>query len=355
MVASVSVGYARSDIDTMTKEEIEEYTAKEIASRTKGTTTQNTQNSGRVDVSNAMTLGQSGTNASQNKITVGPSSSSSVKVNSGRVDTSQVMIDKEGLDFIAQGMLERTGGLRDVSSGKNAAGGYNSTVHTLLANDLLGRISGEVAVRGAKTVNTIGSSTETMNTENSGSVTIQDIGATSGFNSSGTQTINNVGASSSSTTGTTDQSTFTREDMAGLIIKEKDEQTDKEETKVEAKGGWIVCTELTKQNRMDRSFYAYGLRVFMNYSPAIQAGYYYWAVPMLAHLKAKPYSLLSRVVCKLLCARAEYLAAERGHKRACKTVLGFVSKHLVWGCWLLGHTVAKNYETPESNSLTQGS
>lgn len=347
MVASASIGFARSDIDTMTKEEIEEYTAKEIASKTKGTST----NSGRVDVSNAMTLGQSGTNASQNKITVGPSSTSSSTVNSGRVDTSQVMIDKEGLDFIAQGMLERTGGLRDVSSGKNAAGGYNSTVHTLLANDLLGRISGEVAVRGAKTVNTIGSSTSTTNTENSGSVTTQDIGATSGFNSSGTQTINNVGAS----TTTNESDTFSREDMAGLIIKEKDEQTDKEETKVEAKGGWIVCTELTKQNRMDRSFYAYGLRVFMNYSPAIQAGYYYWAVPMLAHLKAKPYSLLSRVVCKLLCARAEYLAAERGHKRACKTVLGFVSKHLVWGCWLLGHTVAKNYETPESNSLTQGS
>ncbi len=293
-----------------------------------------TVNSGRVDVGQVM--GSSGTSGSQNSIVTGGSSSSTF--NSGRTDTSQVMLDEKGLNYIAQGLMEGNQGLAAISKGTNSSGGYNSTVGTLLANDLLARISGEVAVRGAKTVNKIGSSYST--TQNSGNTVVQNIGGSNSYNNQ--ETKNTVGASTS-TTASEDQ-------MASSIMKDKSETTNKTEKQATTKVGWILCTELVKQGRMDKSHYIPGLRVFQGYSAEVHAGYYVWAIPMLAHLKSKPFSLLSRIVCKLLCARAAYIASESGHKTARKTVLGFFAKQLVHVCYAIGFVI-KSVEVFKSSEV----
>lgn len=294
-----------------------------------------TTNSGSVNTSSTKT------DASVNTSTVGPSFE--VTQNSGRVDTSQLMLTESAVDHLVKGMLESNSGLAVVSSGSKAAGGYNSTAQTQLTNDLTSRIAGEVAARSAVTKNVIGSSSSTQ--FNSGATTTQNIGAT---NSNTTQ---NIGAStsvtdveqiigaSSSTTKSTDEMAEAALGNAEII---KSEDTEKTTAKTEMKMGWIVCTELVRQGRMPKKFYIPGLRAFNKYSPAIHKGYYFWAVPAVAHLKANPNSKLSKFLEVMLNARAEYLAAEATVAGARKTVLGWVAKQLVWGCWLLGKTVARD-------------
>lgn len=83
--------------------------------------------------------------------------------NSGRTDTSQLMITKEGTDAVLRQILESTQGLAYVTSGQTNSGMYNSNVNTLLTNDLLSRTAGEVAKLSAPTVNTVGASSSTQN------------------------------------------------------------------------------------------------------------------------------------------------------------------------------------------------
>jgi hypothetical protein len=246
-------------------------------------------------------------------------------------------------------MLSSNQGLAAVSSGQKAAGGYNSTATSLLTNDLLANVAGEVAVRGAKTVNTIGSSSST--TTNSGKTTTQNIGATENYSSS--DTLQNIGASTSSTQGTTTGTSInkTLEDMTGVSTSAKD--STENNNKQEAKGGWIVCTELVKQHRMPVKYYYFGLKVFDSYDERGKKGYYYWAVPAVKHLRAKPNSFLSLVLEKVMCARAEQLAADAGYNFARKTVGGFLAKHVLYGvCWILSRTLARNQTVKSPDEVT---
>ncbi len=468
MVASVeaSIGYSKTDDDLESGSKTSG--TKEGTSTTKGTTTNNTANSGSVNVSDVMgnittsgstntknqtTTGTSstggsintntstnttkgstntsttsgsinelinsgsanivttggstntgGTLGSQNKTTIG--GSTSVTSDSGSVNTSQVMLSEDAVKRLTQQILEGSSGLAATSSGQNASGAYNSTVKTMLLNDLIARTAGEVAVRGAKTVQTIGGSTRT--TTNSGSVNIEDIGATKNYtdiggttttqdiggnttkqiiggsktvqdiggtsstqsgttniggtitsnssssnanesiggntSSSSGKTTNNIGASTSSSTGTTDTLSNTLETFLTNTDAWSQRDTTTKDAKVTAKGGWILCTEFVKQKRMPVAFYSYGLKEFNSYDQATKDGYYVWAVPALNHLRAHPYSLLSVIMCKLLNARAEQIAAQRGCKRAKRTLLGAFAKSLSGVCWVLGHTVARKYE-----------
>jgi hypothetical protein len=109
---------------------------------------------------------------------------------------------------------------------------------------------------------------------------------------------------------------------------------------------WIVCTELRRQNRMPFIYYAYGFKVFAKYDEQGKKGYYIWAVPSVKHLRAHPYSLYSRFLCSVFNARAEYLAAVGGCKKARKTIYGFLVTHITYiGCWILSRTIARNYNT----------
>lgn len=333
-----SAGVSGTQNNTSSQEEDDVQSQKNIDTIANSNTTQNstTQNSGSVNT--AQVIGSSGTAASQNTTTVGPSSSNTY--NSGRVDTSQVMLTEDATNQLVNQMLQSNQGLATVASGQKAVGGYDSTATSLLTGNLLAQVAGEVAVRGAKTVNTIGSSSSS--TYNSGYDTVQNIGATNSFNNS--TTTQNIGASTSSTssTGTTATDSQSVEDMTGVSLTDKSGKDNT--TKEESKGGWIVCTELVRQNRMPHRFYIYGLQAFSNYDAKGKKGYYIWAVPAVKHLRENPNSLLSKALEIVMVARAEYLAAEAGCKKAEKKLSGFLAKHILYGvCWTLSRTIARDY------------
>jgi hypothetical protein len=357
---------------------------KESQSNSESETAGITVNSGRTDTGknttnttnnnttvNSGSTNTSGTAASTNSVensgstnTTNIGGSYSTTYNSGRTDSVQTILSQEAVDHLTRGILESTQGLAAVSSGQKMNGLYDSTANTLLTNDLLSRTAGEVAVRGAKTVTTIGAShsstfnSGSTNTEKiGGSRTTQNIGATSGFQniggntstSSGTSssivdTLLNVGESSSTNASKTKGTVNSVDTAETLTSGSKVKEGESSQTTKGGKAGWIVCGELYKQNRMPREFYLPGLRAFNQYNGTIKKGYYYWAVPAVAHLKAHPQSKRSRFLDVMLNARAEYLAAEAGVIHARKTKLGWISKQLVWGCWLLGKTVARNYK-----------
>lgn len=105
---------------------------------------------------------------------------------------------------------------------------------------------------------------------------------------------------------------------------------------------WIICTELRVQGRMPHKFYRYGGREFMKYDERGKQGYYLWAIPSVRHLRKYPNSRYSKLLETVFNARAEYLSAVAGCSGARKTVLGFLTTHVLYGvCWILSRTLAR--------------
>lgn len=115
---------------------------------------------------------------------------------------------------------------------------------------------------------------------------------------------------------------------------------------------WIICTELRIQGRMPHKYYRYGGREFMKYDERGKQGYYIWAIPSVRHLRKYPDSAYSKLLEVVFNARAEYLSAVAGCIGARKTVLGFLTTHVLYGvCWILSRTIARS---PVSTSQILG-
>lgn len=71
---------------------------------------------------------------------------------SGGTTTQQTVLSQEAVTALINQMLSSNSGLAAVSSGQKTSGLYNSSTHSLLLNDLLSRVAGEVATKGAATV-----------------------------------------------------------------------------------------------------------------------------------------------------------------------------------------------------------
>jgi hypothetical protein len=68
--------------------------------------------------------------------------------------TTQKMLSQEGIDKIVYDILSSDQGLAALSSAENASGGYGSSSKTLLAQDLIAKVAGEIANITAPTVET---------------------------------------------------------------------------------------------------------------------------------------------------------------------------------------------------------
>jgi hypothetical protein len=107
---------------------------------------------------------------------------------------------------------------------------------------------------------------------------------------------------------------------------------------------WIICTELVKQGRLPRRWWAVGAKTFAAYPEIAKRGYYVWAIPSVRHLRRKPNSVYSRVLCKVFNWRAEDIAARAGVKGARKLWRGrAVTAALALPCLALG-AVAKTQD-----------
>ena len=104
-----------------------------------------------------------------------------------------------------------------------------------------------------------------------------------------------------------------------------------------APAAWIICTELTRQGRLPRKWWAAGTRTFAAYPEIAKRGYYVWAIPSVRHLRRHPHSLYSRLLAKVFSWRAEDIAARRGVEGARKLWRGrAVTAALVIPCLVLG-------------------
>ena len=94
--------------------------------------------------------------------------------------------------------------------------------------------------------------------------------------------------------------------------------------------GWIICTELMRQGKMPRKWWIKGAPVFAAYPNFVKQGYYLWARPCVDHLRRRPDSWFSHVLCVVFNARAKSIAEKR-------TLSGVAVTVILWPiCWALG-------------------
>ena len=75
---------------------------------------------------------------------------------SGSTATSSSSLDQAGMNAMLKSSLEGTQGLAAVSSMQRGAGGYNSSTNTLLTNDLLSRLTSQIAQNNVSKTTTQG-------------------------------------------------------------------------------------------------------------------------------------------------------------------------------------------------------
>lgn len=93
---------------------------------------------------------------------------------------------------------------------------------------------------------------------------------------------------------------------------------------------WIICTELVKQGRMNKRYYIIGSKEFANYWEYGKRGYYLWAIPSVKHLRQKPNSWYSKMLCVIMNKRIETIAAHAGVRGANSTIQGELAITVLW-------------------------
>lgn len=92
--------------------------------------------------------------------------SNTTTTTSGRIGTKQTMISSEIATQMLQNALESNQGLAAIAQGQAGAGMYNSTTNKLLTNDLLARLTANIAEKAAPTVESISPTTQTAKVAN---------------------------------------------------------------------------------------------------------------------------------------------------------------------------------------------
>ena len=92
--------------------------------------------------------------------------SNTTTTTSGRIGTKQTMISSELATQMLRNALESNQGLAAIAQGQAGAGMYNSTTNKLLTNDLLARLTANIAEKAAPTVESISPTTQTVKVAN---------------------------------------------------------------------------------------------------------------------------------------------------------------------------------------------
>lgn len=113
------------------------------------------------EVSSQNTNATSDSTATTSGSIVDSTSTDAEKATSG-TQTSQLEVDKVGIDKLVQDILGGTSGLAEIFSQEGAAGLYKSTVAAQASGDLLGNVAGEIAkLTGKQVVTTAGAESTT--------------------------------------------------------------------------------------------------------------------------------------------------------------------------------------------------
>lgn len=119
--------------------------------------------------------------------------------------------------------------------------------------------------------------------------------------------------------------------------------------------GWVICTELVKQNRLPRKYWMPGAAVFAAYPDYVREGYYVWAVPSVRHLRDHPRSLYSRFLCAVFNWRAENIAAHAKVRGARVLLRGAMVTAVLWPlCYGIGAVRALLNKSTDWKGLYNG-
>jgi len=322
------------------------------ASSTTGTSTGNSV-TGVIGTSGtsgtSTTSGTSGTSSTSRASGV-QTDSGYTTTHSGSVNTSKLDISQAGIDQLVNDLMSSNSGLASLTSGAHVAGVYNDSTQTLLANDLISRITGEVAAKTGTTTATIGGSNDVVGgrTITNDSTTTSNSNTSSASNTanvSNTANASNTTANTTGTTGsTTDMASNTGEVSNVLTMAGKTQSQNTATTQDTTDNGvlsWVICTELLRQGKLPVRYYVHGARVFSGYPEAVKRGYHFWAVPYVKRMRASEFA--TWLVTGIFQMRAENIAASAGVTGARKLWRGALVTAILYPiCFILGHTIARN-------------
>lgn len=84
--------------------------------------------------------------------------------------------------------------------------------------------------------------------------------------------------------------------------------------------GWVVCTELVTQGKIDKKIYKYGMLHFSKYSQRSREAYWLWGSPLSSYIHRKPSSSITKVAAWVMKKRMEHIASFYEKRRYRKTV-----------------------------------
>jgi len=166
-------------------------------------------------------------------------------------------ISQEGIDKIMSDILGSELGLASLATGENISGGSGSTVKTQLAQDLVTKLAGELAIANAETIAT---------------------SSTAGY--------------------------------------EKDKSMKGQLT---GKAGTVICTELVNQDLLDPELYVAGSDHFASLHKRTVIGYQSWACPIVSLMKK--YKWISLFFLPIAQARYLHITGRRKNLIGLLTVL----------------------------------
>jgi hypothetical protein len=201
--------------------------------------------------------------------------------NTGTVK-SKKNISQEGINKIIYDILASDQGLASLGGIENASGGFKSSTKSLLSQDLIAKITGEIANLTAETVQT--NDTQTVKRSAIGEGILP--GPAKGGGGAGT----------------------------------------------------VICTELVRQDKLDLDLYSAGHSHFLSLHPAIIRGYQLWAAPIAIKMVTSP--RLTRFFQPIARKRYEYIVYGDF------SIFGFLSVYLGQPlCFLIGLCVPKKLVT----------
>ena len=204
--------------------------------------------------------------------------------------TTQKKLSQEGINKIIYDVLSSDQGLAALAGAENSSGGYKSSTKSLLSQDLIAKLVGEIANVTAPTVQEVSNSNVKRSAIGEGILP--------GANRGG------------------------------------------------AGGGTVICTELLRQDLLDIDLYSAGFAHFNSLPLQTIRGYQLWAMKVVPLMRKYP--RLARLLAPIARGRYEYIV----HRKL--TLSGLITVYIGQPiCYLLGYFVRPPAESVTSSVVSQ--
>jgi hypothetical protein len=305
-----------------------------LATQNQQTGSSGTSSQGTTGSSNQQTTGSNNsvttTGSSQEAINEAKANLATARGNydNAEVNTQPIVdniIRKAAIDFAPARVAQNKAGLYNTSTLQSlqaeSEGAAASDAAAVVLNyktsqqQLASQISGQLldATKTSSTAGTTSSGTSGTSTSNTDGTNSQ-----AGFSNTQSATAGTT-VGSGTTVGTQNEDDQVNSIVKMLSTTVSDSKTQTEGNSqtegVKAGASWsIICTELTRQNKLTARERLANYKTFASYPKWGIAGYYVWATPVVAHIHNHPFGRLAAVLTKVFKARA------RGNKFANFTI-----------------------------------